>query len=171
MNTFINSLQNSQSYETYVKDYLNTSLSALANSGQRFNIKSTGIKYVDTTLADILGLKTDSNQIAELSIDTDKYELSVKTDYTEDTTTSIKFSNTLYFDNDNDKFDNIRYIFSHIDQFSNDSYILFHFSISLLFLSFIKFLKYSTVSLLTVKGISLTSKLFFNLVISVSGNS
>lgn len=125
--TFINSLQNTESYSDYIASYLDKSLSALANSGQRFNIKSPGIKYKNITLEEILFGTNGKlkNKLVELSIDPNKYELYYTgNDNTNNTFESIKFSNSLVLDlNKNSKLENIQYIFNHLDGFSNDSYI------------------------------------------------
>ena len=56
MNTMINDLQSSYSFGEYVKQYIDESVSPLANAGQRFGINGNGIKYVNKTCAEIFGL-------------------------------------------------------------------------------------------------------------------
>ena len=46
----INDLQSSYSFGEYVKQYIDESVSPLANAGQRFGINGNGIKYVNKTI-------------------------------------------------------------------------------------------------------------------------
>ena len=126
---FINSLQNIHSYEDYTHEYLDKSLSALANSGQRFNIQPNGLKNKIISFGEILGVSGSSEEekkyIAEVSIDTNKYELYININNNDKSIVkTINFNNTLILDPvKNNKIENIQYIFNHIDEFSSDSYV------------------------------------------------
>ena len=49
----INLLQNTNSYKDYTQEYLNQSLQALANAGQRFGLPANEIRYGTFNIRDI----------------------------------------------------------------------------------------------------------------------
>ena len=145
----INDLQSSYSFGEYVKQYIDESVSPLANAGQRFGINGNGIKYVNKTCAEIFGLTyysnindlllefhTNNNSLQNIKI------LNKKTGKIEETIYEIQsFTNqvsiqSILNNNTNETINNlINFSFNDIDGISDDSYIIINNSI---FTGFIK---------------------------------
>lgn len=135
----INELQNPYSYEKYVNEYLNTSLSSLANSGQRFGIKSDGVHYINTSCADIFNINYNNKDISNLLLELYINNKSVKqikivqknsdTNNITNSTISIdditEFKDELLISSiDNNTLKNIiNFSFNNIDSISSESYI------------------------------------------------
>ena len=127
----INDLQNPYSYEQYVNEYLNTSLSSLANSGQRFGINANGIKYINKTCQEIFGLYdyNINDYLLELHLDYNSLKYIKVVDKKSKKSINnkeIEFINKLNIKdiNDNETINNLmNYLFNDIDLISDDSYI------------------------------------------------
>ena len=148
MITTINDLQSSYSFGEYVKQYIDSTVSPLANAGQRFGINATGVKYVNKTCADIFNLNDYdiNNHILELHLSEDSLEnikiinktnnsyANLFTNNQEQVTFSRKLTIKDILDNDNIA-KLIAFGFKDIDEISDESYIIID---NFLFTGFIK---------------------------------
>lgn len=152
MITNINDLQSSFAYGEYLREYIDQSVSPLANAGQRFGINATGIKYITKTCADIFNLTDESdinNKLLEIHFSENELKNIRIYDVVNDTYKSVKklstdesisFTNKLLiqelYDNNNETIINlINFAFNDINRISSDSYIKIENSI---FTGFIK---------------------------------
>ena len=123
-NYYINQLQSLKSYEEYSKEYLDKSLNALANMGQRFGIEANGLRYYKIRLKDILEYNNevvdDSNKFASISLLDNNN--GIKITYGEKSQQYI-FTNNISFES-KDLSENIINYFSYIDDIHDDSFIL-----------------------------------------------
>ena len=137
----INNLQNTESYKNYVNDYLDNSLAALANSGQRFGINGKGVKYVEYNIHDILSNYIDNpNNVNPIMLYFDDYnnlQMSIDDIYnkeriTKEITQSLRFDTVV---NDEPLCDEILYVLNSFDRIHKYSFL---YNDNLYFTCFIK---------------------------------
>ena len=130
----INELQTSYSFGEYVKQYIDSSVSPLANAGQRFGINASGVKYIQKSCAEIFNINTTDNindLLLELHINYNSLQniriINKNTKvYLESDKYDKKFTNDLLISDikDDNIINNIiNYAFNDIDKISDDSYI------------------------------------------------